>query len=70
MTISEEARHARAELEAIAAGLPLRDLARLLALGRQLCERSADDLDAPDGRGESSAVSWSDARWVEASTLA
>jgi hypothetical protein len=42
MTISEEARHARAELEVIAAGLPLRDLVRLLRLGRRLAEQDAD----------------------------
>jgi hypothetical protein len=38
MTTSEAARHVRAELEAIASGLSLRELERLLALGRRLCE--------------------------------
>jgi hypothetical protein len=38
MTTSEAARHVRAELETIAAGLPLRELARLLEVGRRLSE--------------------------------
>lgn len=70
MTISKEARHVRAELEAIAAGLLLRDLARLLELGRRLCEQSADDLGAPGGRGEGVASSVEDAPVFGASTLA
>jgi hypothetical protein len=39
MTQSETARHARAELETIAAGLRLHELARLVALGRRLLEQ-------------------------------
>ena len=39
MTPSETARHARAELETIAAGLRLHELARLVALGRRLLEQ-------------------------------
>ena len=41
-TTSEAARHVRAELETIAAGLQLRELARLLELGRRLVEEQAD----------------------------
>jgi len=37
-TTSEVARHVRAELETIAAGLQLRELARLLEVGRRLLE--------------------------------
>ena len=43
MTTSEAARHVRAELETIAAGLQLRELARLLEVGRRLLEEQ----DAP-----------------------
>jgi hypothetical protein len=38
MTTSEAARHVRAELETIAAGLQLDELVQLLALGRRLFE--------------------------------
>jgi hypothetical protein len=38
LTPSERARHARAELEAIAAALPVHELVRLVALGRTLIE--------------------------------
>jgi hypothetical protein len=38
MTTSETARHARAELETIAAGLGLRELAHLVAIGRRMAE--------------------------------
>ena len=38
MTTSEVARHVRAELETITAGLQLHELARLLELGRRLLE--------------------------------
>jgi hypothetical protein len=41
-TTSEAARHVRAELETIAAGLPLRELARLLELGRRLVDEQAE----------------------------
>ena len=41
MTQSEAARHARAELETIAAGLCLHDLARLVELGRRLFEHES-----------------------------
>ena len=38
MSTSEAARHVRAELETIAAGLQLDELVQLLALGRRLAE--------------------------------
>jgi hypothetical protein len=41
MTTSEAARHVRAELETIAAGLQLHELARLLELGRRLIEEQS-----------------------------
>ena len=47
MTQSETARHARAELETIAAGLRLHELARLVALGRRLLEQG--ETPVPEG---------------------
>jgi len=46
MTTSEVARHVRAELEALASGLPLEELVQLLAVGRRLLE----ERDARAGR--------------------
>jgi hypothetical protein len=40
LTSSEQARHARAELEAIAAALRVHELALLVALGRRLLEQN------------------------------
>ena len=40
LTRSEQVRHARAELEAIAAALRLDELAKLVALGRRLLEHT------------------------------
>ncbi|HEY2518347.1 MAG TPA: hypothetical protein VGI39_46080 [Polyangiaceae bacterium] len=47
-TPSEAAGHVRAELETIASSLPLRELARLLELGRKLVEERADATAAND----------------------
>ena len=47
MTTSEAARHVRAELETIAAGLQLHELARLLELGRRLLDDQSVRIDAP-----------------------
>ena len=41
ITPSEQARYARAELEALAASLRLRELARLIELARKLHEQEA-----------------------------
>jgi hypothetical protein len=49
MTTSEAARHVRAELETITAGLQLHELARLLELGRRLLEEQSC---ANGGHGE------------------
>ena len=50
-TPSETARHARAELETIAAGLRVHELTQLVALGRRLLEQ----------REEAPALAWSPA---------
>jgi hypothetical protein len=44
-TPSEDARHARAELDAIVAALRLDELAQLVALGRRLLEHGLEDRD-------------------------
>jgi hypothetical protein len=41
-TTSEAARHVRAELETIAAGFQLRELARLLEFGRRLVDEQVE----------------------------
>lgn len=42
LTTSEHARHARAELDAIAAALRLSELEKLVVLGRRLIEQSSE----------------------------
>ncbi len=57
-TTSEAARHVRAELETIAAGLPLRELARLLALGRRLVDEQAEAAGDLAAGGEGACASF------------
>lgn len=56
-TTSEAARHVRAELETIAAGLELRKLARLLELGRRLVDEQADGTGELAGASEGAFIS-------------
>jgi hypothetical protein len=55
MTQSEAARHVRAEIETIAAGLRLHELARLLEVGRRLLEEQDRGEDGAS-RGEPRAA--------------
>jgi len=53
LTTSEHARHARAELDAIAAALRLSELAQLVVLGRRLLDLDSAREDEQGGEGSS-----------------